>query len=341
MNSKRFFYLLILLVLTIKVSSQTIQILTDDTKTSLRGLSVVNDKVVWASGNNGTIMKSTDGGKSWQSLVVTGYEKRDFRDIKAFDSNIALIMAVAEPALIVRTIDGGKNWQPVFEDSTKGMFLDAMDFADENTGMVIGDPINNKVFLALTVDKGESWIDPMRGDTSRLPSLFTNEAFFASSGTNIRIKRNENKELTWTYVSGGMRSRVFTKSSTSEIPMIHGKESTGANSIAINSKNDIVVVGGDFKNDKDTAGNCVLSNDYGVTWHQPQTPPHGYRSCVCYINENQLVTCGTSGIDISNDGGTNWQLISSESFYVVQKAKKGSAIFLAGSGGRIAKLVFK
>ena len=341
MNSNRFFYLLILLVITIRVSSQTIQILTNDTKTSLRGLSVVNDKVIWASGNNGTIVKSTDGGKSWQSLVVTGYEKRDFRDIEAFDSNIALIMAVSEPALIVRTIDGGKNWQPVFEDSTKGMFLDAMDFADENTGMVIGDPIHNKVFLALTVDKGESWIDPVRGDTSRLPSLFTNEAFFASSGTNIRIKRNETKELIEGFVSGGMRSRYFTKSSTSEIPMIQGKESTGANSIAINSANDMVVVGGDFKNDKDTTGNCVLSNDYGTTWHQPQTPPHGYRSCVCYVNEKQLVTCGTSGIDISNDGGANWQLISTESFHVVQKAKSGNAIFLAGSEGRIARLIFK
>jgi len=341
MNSKRFFYLLMLLAITSNANSQTLQILTTDTKTSFRGLSAVNDKVIWASGNNGTIVKSTDGGKSWQSLVVTGYEKKDFRDIEAFDSNVALIMAVAEPALILRTIDGGKNWQPVFEDSTKGMFLDAMDFADENTGMVIGDPVNNKVFLALTVDKGESWIDPLRGDTSRLPSLFTNEAFFASSGTNICIRRNRDRELTWTYVSGGMKSRFFTKNSIFEISMIQGKESTGANSIAINSANDIVVVGGDFKNDKDPTGNCVLSNDYGETWHQPKTPPHGYRSSVCYINKKQLIACGTSGIDISDDGGLNWQLISSESFHVVQKAKKGSSIFLAGNGGRIAKLVFK
>lgn len=341
MNNKRFFYLIILLVITIKASSQTIQILTSDTKTSLRGLSVVNDKVVWASGNNGTIVKSTDGGKSWQSLVVTGYEKRDFRDIEAFDSNTTLIMAASEPAMILKTIDSGKSWYTVFEDSTKGMFLDAMDFAGENTGMIIGDPIHNKVFLALTVDKGESWIDPMRGDTSRLPSMFANETFFASSGTNIRIKRNENQELIWAYVSGGMRSRFFTKSSISEIPMIKGKETTGANSIAINVADDMVVVGGDFKNDKDTKGNCVLSNDYGKTWHSSQTPPHGYRSCVCYINEKQLITCGTSGIDISNDGGINWKLISTESFNVVQKAKNGSAIFFAGNGGKIARLVSK
>jgi len=40
-----------------------------------------------------------------------------------------------------------------------------------------------------------------------------------------------------------------------------------------------------------------------------------------------LVTCGTSGIDISTDGGKNWNLISKESFHVVQKAKKATQFF--------------
>jgi hypothetical protein len=52
-----------------------------------------------------------------------------------------------------------------------------------------------------------------------------------------------------------------------------------------------------------------------------------------------LVTCGTSGVDVSGDGGLNWKLISNESFHVCAKAKKGNAVFLAGKDGRIAKLV--
>ncbi len=70
-----------------------------------------------------------------------------------------------------------------------------------------------------------------------------------------------------------------------------------------------------------------------------QTPPHGYRSCVTFLTPNVLITCGTSGVDISMDGGLNWKLISTESFHVCAKAKKGSAVFLAGKDGRIAKVV--
>jgi hypothetical protein len=35
----------------------------------------------------------------------------------------------------------------------------------------------------------------------------------------------------------------------------------------------------------------------------------------------------------------NWQLITPTGFHVCRVAKKGKTVFLAGSGGRIAKLV--
>jgi hypothetical protein len=52
------------------------------------------------------------------------------------------------------------------------------------------------------------------------------------------------------------------------------------------------------------------------------------------------LACGTSGVDISKDRGNNWELISKDGFHVVQKAKKGNTVFLAGSNGRIAQLIF-
>ena len=141
------------------------------------------------------------------------------------------------------------------------------------------------------------------------------------------------------FVSGGMKSQIFYQNIWKELPLTQGKESTGANSIALNHGNGIVV-GGDFSKDTIVSGNCVLINlGKELTITQPETAPHGYRSCVIYISENILITCGTSGVDISKDGGKNWELISKEGFHVVQKAKNGSAVFLAGSNGRIAKLI--
>ncbi|HEX8355772.1 MAG TPA: hypothetical protein VF610_00085, partial [Segetibacter sp.] len=59
----------------------SLQIITAGTNTSIRGMSIPAEKVIWVSGSNGTIGKSTDAGKTWRWIVVPGFEKRDFRDI--------------------------------------------------------------------------------------------------------------------------------------------------------------------------------------------------------------------------------------------------------------------
>ncbi|MFX8910908.1 hypothetical protein ABTN03_19845, partial [Acinetobacter baumannii] len=64
--------------------AQQIKIITEGTKTSIRGLSVVDDKIFWASGSNGMVARTTDGGKTIEWQQVKGYEKRDFRDVEAF-----------------------------------------------------------------------------------------------------------------------------------------------------------------------------------------------------------------------------------------------------------------
>src|SRR5574339_288303 len=107
-----------------------VEILNTDTKTSLRGLSVVNNNVVWVSGSNGMVGKSSNAGKNWKWMTVKGFEKNDFRDIEAFDANTAIIMSVSEPAYILKTTNGGDTWKVVYENKTKGMLLDAMDFRD-------------------------------------------------------------------------------------------------------------------------------------------------------------------------------------------------------------------
>src|SRR5450631_64163 len=123
-----------------------IEILAGGWHSSLRGLSVVSDKIVWVSGSNGMVGRSLDGGGTWQWITVPGNEKRDFRDIEAFDAKTAVIMAVAAPADILRTTDGGNTWKLVYENKTTGMFLDAMEFWNINSGIVVGDPINGRFF---------------------------------------------------------------------------------------------------------------------------------------------------------------------------------------------------
>ncbi len=334
---KHFFLKLILFfivcLLSVITNAQSVKLLNSGSKASLRGLSVVNDKTIWVSGSAGTVGRSVDAGGTWTWMTVKGFEKADFRDIEAFDAKTAIIMGIADPAYILKTTDGGENWNIVFKDTTKGMFLDAMEFWNEQSGIVIGDPIGDKIFIARTFDGGNNW----RGiPAENIPTADKGEAFFASSGTNVR-KLNKQEAV---FVSGGLRARLFIRDKKIDLPIIQGKESTGANSIAVKNKKILIIVGGDFTTKDSTTKNCVITLDGGETFVTPVVGPHGYRSCVEYLSKKTWISCGLNGVDYSTDEGQNWAWISKESFHACRKAKKGKAVYFSGGGGRIGKLIF-
>jgi photosystem II stability/assembly factor-like uncharacterized protein len=301
----------------------------------IRAMSVPSEKVIWASGSKGMVAKSTNEGLSFEWLQVKGYEKRDFRAMHAWNDQEAIIVAVAAPAIILKTLDGGASWNKVYENADTSMFLDAINFSDVNNGTVIGDPIDGKLFILTTNNKGASWVK-MSNDYFK-SDLINGEAFFASSNSNLI---HIGKELL--FVTGGLSSRLWKNGVAEALPLLQGTSSTGANSIAIspNGKN-IVIVGGDFANDKLATQNIVgyqksLSNKQ-INW-EPLTlaNPNGYKSCVEFIDNKRLITCGTSGVDLSKDKGASWKKISELSFHIVKKHPTKSAVYLAGGGGRIS-----
>ncbi len=317
--------------------AQSIELLYQEDSLSIRGLSVVSDRIIWVSGNRGRVGRSVDGGRSWRWTRVKGFEKRDFRDIEAFDANTAVIMATAEPAQMLKTTDGGRHWKVVLENHEPGMFLDAMAFSGNKKGTVLGDPVRGRFYIAQTSDGGSTWQET---DWHSRPVADSGEAGFAASGTNIQC--TEAGDLY--FVSGGMRSRLFSGSQPSMLPVVQGNETSGANSIGLRPGGrhagilHMAVVGGNFKQDTSSRNNCFTTLDGGQHWRAAPEPPHGYRSCVTYISTDTLVTCGTTGVDISTDGGLHWKAVARDSYHVCGIAKKGSAVFLAGADGKVARL---
>ncbi|MXV16237.1 WD40/YVTN/BNR-like repeat-containing protein [Hufsiella ginkgonis] len=328
---------LLLLSVFVDAGAQTIALHPAGKSASLRGLSVVDNHTAWVSGSNGWFARTTDGGVTWKWKQLEKYTKLDFRDIEAFSDKVAVMVNAGSPAVIVRTGDGGETWTEVYRNDAPGIFLDGIDFWDNKRGIIFGDPILGQMQLLKTVDGGKNW----ENITPNLKVLLVEgEASFAASGTTIRAMKGGH---TWV-ATGGKRSRIFYSPDYGknwqafDCPVIQGPESAGPFSIAFLDKNIGIAAGGDYKRDTLRQDNLVLTRDGGKTWQKPASGPLGYRSAVEYLSKNVLVATGTSGTDISTDGGITWRNISKEAFNSARRAKKGTWVVLAGSRGKTATL---
>jgi len=191
-----------------------------------------------------------------------------------------------------------------------------------------------------TFDGGKNWQEVPE---AHLPSADSGEACFAASGTNVRALDNDEA----VFISGGIASNIFIRDQKIKLPILQGKETTGANSVAVWDRykkkggNQLVVVGGDFQTPDSDTMNCCFSKNRGKTWQVPKAPPHGYRSCVEYLDQKVLVSCGLNGVDYSVDNANTWKWISKESFHVCRIAKTGTTVYMAGNNGKVGKLVYQ
>ena len=322
-----------------QTQSQTLIPLASGKNTSLRGLSVVDETVAWASGSMGWTARSINGGKTWIWKQIPGYENLDFRDIEAFSANRALLLSAGTPAVILLTTDGGSVWKEVYRNDSPEIFLDGMDFWDADRGLIYGDPIKSKLVLLKTRNGGVNWEDISQNNTI---NLMVGEASFAASGTAIRC---DSKGNTW-IATGGSKSRIFYSSdygnswNVNDCPIIQGKSSTGPFSIAFYTKKIGIAVGGDYLIDSSRVNNLILTRNSGKAWLKPFSSTFGYRSAVEYVSKLRLIATGPGGTDISNDGGKTWTNLSKIGYHTVRKAKSGKLVLLTGSDGRIASFSY-
>ncbi|GAB4124735.1 MAG: oxidoreductase [Raineya sp.] len=334
---------ILLACLAFQISFAQITSLTSQESTSdanLRGLWVLNENEIWASGSKGTILKTENGGQRWSKIIVKGFEDKDFRDIVAFSSQKAIIINAGSPAYVLKTTDGGQNWKVVYQDTSKTAFLDDIGFLDEQNGFVFGDPDAEGYFTLLqTNDAGESW----QNIGKRLPKAQKNEAGFAASGTIMRFKSPH----IWIGTGGGEVSRVLFSPDKGETwqytttPILAGKNTQGIFSMAFKDKKRGLAVGGDYTQAQSPEKTAIYTQDAGKTWKLAKTMPKGYRSSVAFVNKNTYVCVGTNGIDFTKNNGKNWVNISSEGFNTIRFAPNTKTAWLVGNKGKIAKLLIR
>ncbi|MFN7313694.1 MAG: WD40/YVTN/BNR-like repeat-containing protein [Bacteroidota bacterium] len=329
-----------MVVETINPANHIIDSGIDVNKISFRGLSVVNNHTVWASGTRGVFARSTDG-ITFTIKQIPGYAHVDFRDIEAFDANRAIVMSSGTPALILRTIDGGLNWKEVYRNNDSAYFLDAMDFWNEQSGIVIGDPIKQHFVVLQTNDSGATWKELSRKNT---PTAHEGEAIFAASGTSLTCIGNKGDLF---FVTGGKTARFIQgniqnkKWNDVPLPIQQGNSHQGAFSV-IRAWPKVMVVGGDYLADSIEQYNACWAWDtlfFKPNYFKPIKSKHRpYLSSVVFQDYIGFIACGTSGVYVYASEEDEWKKISSTPMHVVKKAKQGNAIYFAGPKGKIGKL---
>ena len=310
-----------------------------------RGLAAVSAEVAWIAGSAGQVLRTTDGGESWQNVSPPGAEALQFRDVEAFDARRAVVLAigVGEDSRVYRTSDGGRSWTETFRNPDPNAFYDCLDFNDHRHGLALSDPVDGKFRIAATSDGGRSWkVQPAAGMPAALPGEFA----FAASGTCLVAGPGR---TAWFATGGGERPRVFRTADggrtwrVTDSPMASGA-AAGIFSLAFRGPLHGVAVGGDFEKPDEAVRAASVTYDGGRTWRlvPADRAPKGYRSGSAFVpwTFSTVVAVGPSGSDVSLDGGLSWRQFDAGSFDSVECAGHGpwAACWASGEKGRVARL---
>ncbi len=322
------------------------------TNAGLRGIHSVDENVAWASGTNGAVLRTTDGGQHWQTCSVpTGAAKLDFRSVWAWDADHAMAMSSGPgtQSRLYSTHDGCRTWRLVFTNPDASGFWDGLQFDGTRFGLILGDPVEGGFTLFATYDGGIHWtrqVDPC------LRTMDPQQGAFAASNQSLVVQPMDepntppefaaNHQI-WFGTSGGWLYglqlaplRLIADSGCTHVRALSGSgknAAAGIFALAFHDGTDGVAVGGDYTKPHDGAATAAYTTD-GLHWQQAVHPPVGYRSTVAWnASDGSWIAAGPDGSDISRDGGKTWAPLDHENWNAV------SLPFAVGADGRIGRLI--
>lgn len=320
---------------------------TSGVNATLRGVSAASDTIAFATGSGGTVLRTKDGGATWQKLALPAdAAQMDFRDVDAIDVRTAYVLSIGDgnKSRIYKTIDGGDTWNIQFSNADPKGFYDAMSFWDADHGIVFGDSIGDKLQMLMTADGGLHW-DKVPERT--LPPALENEGAFAGSGTNIAIV---GKSHAWIGTGAGPKCRMIHTSDRGKTwtvvdTPIAASASGGIFSVVFRDKLHGIAVGGDYRKEKEAVDNLAITSDGGKTWTLVKEQGlSGFRSVVKHVpgTKSTFVAVGPQGADISEDDGKTWTPIEMPAplagFHTLSFAPRKKVAFGAGGRGSIGRL---
>ncbi|WP_431047404.1 WD40/YVTN/BNR-like repeat-containing protein [Streptomyces sp. P1-3] len=311
------------------------------TDARFRGLAAVSRDTAWLAGSKGTVLRTTDGGRSWRDVSPPGAGELEFRDVEAFGARRAVVLAIGEgeASRVLRTEDGGATWTESFRNTDPRAFYDCVTFFDSRHGIALSDPVDGKYRILSTGDGGRSWrVLPSDG----MPAAQPGEAAFAASGQCLVSSGGRHA---WLATGGAATSRVLHSAdrgrtwSATDTPVPAGDPARGVFALAFRDSRHGIAVGGDYRAGQSSPNAAAVSGDRGATWSAAGRPPTAYRSGVAWLphTDSVALAVGPTGTDLTTDGGRSWRTVDDGSYDTVDCAPD-LGCWAAGERGRAARL---
>ncbi|MGW6454522.1 WD40/YVTN/BNR-like repeat-containing protein [Streptomyces sp. NPDC055078] len=314
------------------------------TDVRLRGLAAVSRTTAWVAGSKGTVLRTTDAGRTWRNVSPPGAGALEFRDIEAFGSRRAVVLAIGEgeASRLLRTTDGGATWTETFRNTDARAFYDCVTFFDSRHGLAMSDPVDGRFRILSTRDGGKSWrVLPAAG----MPAARPGDAGFAAGGQCLV---SAGPKDVWLATGGGPTAQVLHSAdrglnwtaADSAIPA--GDPARGVFALAFRDRRHGIAVGGDYRTGQPSPRAGALSRDGGRTWRGATTPPPAYRSGVTWLprHSSAALAVGPTGTDLTVDGGRTWRTVDTGSYDTVDCAPD-TGCWASGEKGRVARLEFR
>ena len=297
-------------ILVSKIAAQCDSTFFRYTGTLVTGISLIDTNKIIGVGDNGYIIKSKDGGKSWKNIEV--FNRNVLKAVQFATDSVGY--TVGTNKTILKTEDEGESWFPLVTAIPKGFSNDYASFNDlyffnKERGFIVGD---NGIIIS-TTDGGRSWKNVSLNSSDWLSSItFLNDSLGFICGSAGGLYKTENGGRTWqkiTLTTGSLLTKIqFINSTTGFI--------VGFNGI------------------------CFKTTDTGTTWTQINTPTTGEYYDIYFLNALKGFIVGTysGGLILqTNDGGTTWETIfnypvRSASYYCINADPGKQKVVIAGGG---------
>jgi len=274
----------------------------------------INTQTGWACGNNGTIVKTTNGGSNW--FVQTSGTTFPLQSIHFVDSSIGYC-AARVGYTIYKTTSGGNAWFTVL--STFKAF-ESIYFIDSLKGWASG--TYNGAWVFRTTNGGISWDSVMVNTGAGNHVYFFNSQtgwvaaggsmfrstdggvswteFFNSGGGDIAEFSFVNQNIGWLVILENWQVYKTTNGGINWVVMDTLPDCFNAHSIYFSSINTGWVSG--------DCGNMFKTTNGGIKWGQQNTSGSGFLSSVVFVTDSIGWSVGGGGRIIRTT--TGWEYLT-------------------------------